>query len=53
MTTTRALLYPASTSALPLVQAVCQPLVCVQAATVLVQEEVVVLGERVTLGVVG
>lgn len=51
--TTTALLYPASTSALPLVQAVCQPLIRIQAATVLVQEEVVVLRERVALRVVG
>lgn len=53
LTTTRVLLYPASISALSLVQAVCQPLVCVQVAIVLVQEKVIVLGERVALGVVG
>lgn len=51
--TTRVLLYPGSISALSLVQAVCQPLLCVQVAIVLVQEKVIVLRERVTFGVVG
>lgn len=53
LTTTRVLLYPASISALSLVQAVCQTLICVQVPIVFVQEKVIVLRERVTLGVVG
>lgn len=51
--TTQVLLYPGSGSALPLLQAVGQALIGVQAAIVLVQEKVIVLGQRIALWVVG
>lgn len=47
--TTQVLLYPGSGSALPLLQAVGQALIGVQAAIVLVQEKVIVLGQRIAL----